>query len=150
MTVRLREVIASDLPIHFEQQRDPASSAMAVLPPRDRAAFDAHWAKILADPAVVVRTVLHDGQVAGSAVSFMRGGQREVGYWIARERWGKGVATAALRLLLEEVTDRPLFARVAVANIGSLHVLAKCGFETVAEAREDDVRIRTLRLTAPA
>jgi hypothetical protein len=31
------------------------------------------------------------------------------------------------------VTDRPLFARVAVANIGSLHVLAKCGFETVAE-----------------
>ena len=70
--VRLRDVLPSDLPLHFEQQRDPASSAMAVVPPRDRAAFDAHWERILADPAVLIRTVLCDDEVAGSVLSFLR------------------------------------------------------------------------------
>jgi RimJ/RimL family protein N-acetyltransferase len=146
ITVRLREVVPSDLPMHFEQQRDPESNRMAAVPPRDRPAFDAHWARILVDPAVVVRTVLADEDVAGSVLSFVRDGQRQVGYWIAREHWGKGIATAALAELLREVTARPLFARVAADNHGSRRVLETCGFQPVAEERDEDVRLLVLRL----
>src|SRR4051812_5506740 len=94
--IRLRRVVPADLPTHFENQRDPASTGMAAVPPREREAFDLHWTTILADPSVVVRTVLADEVVAGSAVSFVRDGERQVGYWIAREHWGRGIATAAL------------------------------------------------------
>ena len=52
--VILREVIPSDLPIIFEQMSDPESSALAAVHSRDRAAFDAHWAKIMTDDAVMI------------------------------------------------------------------------------------------------
>jgi RimJ/RimL family protein N-acetyltransferase len=59
------------------------------------------------------------------------GGQTEVTYWIERAAWGKGIATRALALLLELVTTRPLRARAASDNAGSLRVLQKCGFTAV-------------------
>ena len=134
----LREVIPADLPIHFEQQRDAASVAMAVVPARGRAAFDAHWGRILADPQVIVRSIVSDGEVVGSAVSFLRGGERQVGYWIGREHWGRGLASAALLELLDEGTERPLFARVVPHNLASLRVLKKSGFQVIGEERGDD------------
>jgi RimJ/RimL family protein N-acetyltransferase len=145
LTVRVREVVGSDLPIHFEQQRDPESSTMAAVAPRDRPAFDAHWQKVLADPTVVVRTIVVDDEVAGSVVSFLRGDDRQVGYWVARAHWRKGIATAALALLLETVTERPLYARVAAHNHGSLRVLEKCGFRRVDEELDDGVPVVVLR-----
>jgi RimJ/RimL family protein N-acetyltransferase len=141
ITVRLREVVPSDLPIHFEQQRDPDSHRMAAVAPRDRPAFDAHWARILVDPTVVVRTVLANGKVAGSALSFVRDGQRQVGYWIAREHWGRGIATAALAQLVGAVDGRPLFARAAAHNHGSRRVLENCGFQPVGEEHDEGVRL---------
>jgi hypothetical protein len=48
-TVILRPVIASDLPIIFEQMSDPESSAIAAVPSRDKEAFDAHWKKIMSN-----------------------------------------------------------------------------------------------------
>ena len=38
-TILLRDVIASDLPIFFEQQFDPVANQMAAFPARDREAF---------------------------------------------------------------------------------------------------------------
>jgi RimJ/RimL family protein N-acetyltransferase len=146
ITVRLREVIPADLPMHFAQQSDPESSRMAAVASRDRPAFDAHWAKVLVDPTVVIRTVLADGEPAGSVLSFVLDGQRQVGYWIAREHWGKGIATAALGQLLEDLPERPLFARVAADNHGSRRVLEHCGFQPVGEERDEDVRVLVLRL----
>jgi RimJ/RimL family protein N-acetyltransferase len=55
-------------------------------------------------------------------------GQDAVGYWIAREHWGRGIATRALGLLLEEVAIRPLHARAARTNAASIRVLERCGF----------------------
>lgn len=126
--IRLRDVEPGDLPVFFEHQRDPISSRMAGVPARNREAFDAHWAKILADASLDKQAILCDGKVAGSIVSFDRAGLREVGYWIGREFWGRGIATRALRQFLLLVTRRPLYGRVARHNIGSLRVLEKCGF----------------------
>jgi RimJ/RimL family protein N-acetyltransferase len=129
----LRPVAASDLPVFFEQQLNPAATEMAAFPARAREAFFAHWAKIMAGETNVVRTVLCDGQVAGNMQSFVLDGQREVGYWIGRKFWGQGIATAALRLFLQELKERPLYAHVAKHNIASRRVLEKCGFRLLRE-----------------
>jgi RimJ/RimL family protein N-acetyltransferase len=127
-TVELRDVVEADLPVLYAHQRDPESTRLAAFPPRDEPAFMAHWARILVDPSLVAKAILVDGQVAGNVVSFDQGGQRLVGYWLGREFWGRGVATQALSAFLDEVPERPLHARVAKHNVGSIRVLEKCGF----------------------
>jgi RimJ/RimL family protein N-acetyltransferase len=92
--VLLREVMESDLPVFFEHQRDPEVNRMAAFAARDRDAFMAHWSKILGDHSVVTRTIIADGHVAGNVVSWEHSGRLEVGYWIGREFWGRGIATA--------------------------------------------------------
>ena len=59
-----------------------------------------------------------------------------MGYWIGREYWGRGVATAALRSLLEVIPERPLHPLVAAGNAGSIRVLEKCGFVRDGEDEE--------------
>ncbi|MEU0243799.1 GNAT family N-acetyltransferase [Streptomyces sp. NPDC006235] len=137
MNVELRAVHDSDLPVFFRQMNDPEALHMAAFVPKDpadRDAFDAHWAKIRSS-SDVVRTVLADGDVVGSAAVYGVAGEREVTYWVDRAYWGKGIATAALRSLLTAVPERPLYARAASDNAGSLRVLEKCGFRAVASAR---------------
>jgi RimJ/RimL family protein N-acetyltransferase len=129
MRVLLRDVQDDDLVTLFEHQTDPEANRMANFEPRDRDAFMAHWAKILRDDSVVVRTIEVEGRVAGNVVSWEHDGERDVGYWIGRDDWGKGVATAALTAFLVELDTRPLHAHVAAHNIGSIRVLEKCGFE---------------------
>jgi RimJ/RimL family protein N-acetyltransferase len=140
--VVLRPVEPADLTVLFEHQLDPAGIAMAGVGGRDQAAFDALWAKILADEDVLIRAVEVDGQVAGHVLSFERDDRREVGYWIARHHWGRGVATAALVAFLGEEERRPLHAGVLPANAGSLRVLEKCGFSVYGEDADGLVLLR--------
>ena len=133
--VRLREVEEGDLPVLFLQQLDPEASRMAAFPPRDRDAFFAHWHKILADDGGLVRAVLAGEEVVGHVCAFDMAGEREVGYWIAREHWGRGIATRALEALLRIERTRPLHAHVARHNLGSIRVLEKCGFRRAGEGR---------------
>jgi len=129
MIVSLRAVMDEDLPILFEHQLDPEANRMAAFAPRARDAFMAHWSKILRDETGITRTVVVDDRVAGNVVSWLeRPGRRLVGYWIGRDHWGKGVATRALSEFVGTVTERPLFARVAMHNVASIRVLEKCGF----------------------
>jgi RimJ/RimL family protein N-acetyltransferase len=154
--VTLREVIDSDLPIFFEQQNDPQANRMAAFPAREWEPFMAHWASILADDSNVIRTILFDGGavspsrsipvggrapgppthgqvqpngVAGNIVSFVLHGRQEVGYWLGRDFWGRGIATQALAQFLEIVSVRPLYGIAVRHNVGSIRVLQKCGFQ---------------------
>jgi RimJ/RimL family protein N-acetyltransferase len=127
--VRLRDVRDDDLTIFLEHQADPEANRMANFEAREHDAFMAHWAKILRDETTVVRTIEFEGHVAGNIVSWEHDGERDVGYWVGREHWGKGVATAALSAFLDELETRPLHAHVATHNIGSIRVLERCGFE---------------------
>ncbi|HEX7070684.1 MAG TPA: GNAT family N-acetyltransferase [Rhodothermales bacterium] len=127
--VRLRDVEPADLPVFFQHQRDPEGARMAAFTPRDRAAFDEHWRKnILGNPSSIVRTILFNDDVVGNVGSWLQDGDRLVGYWIGREHWGRGIATAALAAFLQVVTDRPLRAHAASRNTASIRVLEKCGF----------------------
>ncbi|MBV9110387.1 MAG: GNAT family N-acetyltransferase [Gemmatimonadetes bacterium] len=149
--IRLRPVAASDLDTFFEHQCDPIALRVGMLTSRGRPEFDDHWARILADPLGIIRAVESEGAVAGYVSSFVRDGLREVAYWYGREHWGKGIATAALRELLAEVHERPLFARVIVDHAASRRVLEKVGFliqarESTVESSGDEVEEFLLRL----
>jgi len=55
----------------------------------------------------------------------------EIGYWVGKKYWGKGVATSALTLLLScsffPKTSK-VIAKILDRNIRSERVLLKCGF----------------------
>lgn len=134
--VRLRPVRDEDLPAFFAHEQDPQANWMAAFGPKDpadRAAFDAHWARIRSDPRIVNRTVTVDGTVVGRVAAFPVGERTEVSYWIDSAHWGRGHATAALAALLRELPQRPVHARAAKDNAASLAVLRKCGFVVVGE-----------------
>jgi RimJ/RimL family protein N-acetyltransferase len=132
MDVTLREVRDDDLDVLFAYGQEPEAVWMAAFTaadPADRVAFDAHWARLRADASVVTLAVVgDDGAVLGHAGVWGRPGEREITYWIGREHWGRGIATAALRALLLIEPDRPLHARAAADNAASIRVLEKCGF----------------------
>jgi RimJ/RimL family protein N-acetyltransferase len=126
--IRLRTVERDALPRMCQMQLDPESNRMAVRTPRSGEAFDAHWANVLRDPGVTAKAILLGEALVGYVCCFGRDGRANVGYWVSREHWGKGIASRALELLLLEVPARPLYARVATSNGASLRVLQKCGF----------------------
>jgi len=155
--IALRAIEDGDLDALYEQQRDPIAVNMAAFTPDrpdDRAAFDAHMAHVRSAPDVTMRAVTRDGALVGSVASFVMEGQTEVTYWIDRSAWGGGVATGALMLLLELVTDRPIYARAASDNVGSLRVLSRAGFSVTgtewsyANARGTEIEETLLRKDA--
>ncbi|MCA9999302.1 MAG: GNAT family N-acetyltransferase [Anaerolineales bacterium] len=154
-TVRLRDVVEADLAHFFDHQRDPVANQMAAFTAKDpanRAAFLAHWRKVLASPGVTVQTILRGDEVAGYVLYHDWFGDPEVSYWLERRVWGQGVATVALMAFVAQTAVRPLYARAVHDNIGSLRVLEKCGFVRVgtdhafAQARGRQVEEIILRL----
>ena len=130
-SVRLRDVSPTDLDIFFLHQTDDLANRMAAFTaknPHDRATFQRHWDQILSDKYCRNQTVVWRGKVAGYVSCFELFGKPSLAYWIGREFWGQGIATAAVRLFLRVVPERPLFARVAADNLGSIRVLEKSGF----------------------
>ncbi len=133
-SITIRAVEASDLDTFYRQQLDPEAIRMAAFvgaDRKDRAVFDVHWHKILSAPQNINRTILADGQIAGHIACFPLGEELAVTYWLGREFWGQGIATRALRLMLQLVTTRPITAAAAADNLGSIRVLQKCGFKII-------------------
>jgi len=154
-SVMLRDVIQDDLPTFFEQQLDPDANHMAAFTaknPADREAFTAHWAKILGDDTITIKTILFEGHVAGHVLSHAWFGTLEVSYWIGKDFWGRGIATRALAEFLGDLKVRPLYARAAKDNVASIRVLKKCGFtisgvdKGLANARGKEVEEYILKL----
>lgn len=132
--IELRPLDDDDLDAIFEMMRDPDAVAMAAFTaedPDDRAAFDAWIDRQRAADGVVNLVVTENGGFAGTAASFDVAGGREVSFWIARQAWGRGVASEALRLLVSREPVRPLYARAAAHNTGSIAVLERNGFTEV-------------------
>lgn len=155
MEIRLRPVRDADLDTIYDQMRDPVAVRMAAFTaedPDDRAAFDAHLRRLRTTPSIHLRAVTADGALAGTVASFEVGADTEITYWIDRSWWGRGIATAAVQLLLENLPVRPVTARAASDNAGSLAVLRKAGFRKVgtevafATARGREIEETVLRL----
>ncbi|MEY2931425.1 MAG: hypothetical protein RL033_2174, partial [Pseudomonadota bacterium] len=100
--VTLREVLPGDLPTFFRNQQDPLANELAAFPARSWESFLLHRKQqLLGNSTTIESTVLApDGAVAGHVLSWQQEGERFIGYWLGREHWGKGIATAALRAFL--------------------------------------------------
>ncbi|MBI5514284.1 MAG: GNAT family N-acetyltransferase [Deltaproteobacteria bacterium] len=145
MEIALRPREPSDDELHFAWQADPAQVATTV-PARSRAEFGAWIARITADPSVTLRTITADGAVVGTINTFVQGDERFIGYRVANKHWGKGIATEAVRLMVQVDASRPIFATVLVSNIASVKALARNGFIPVREQRSNDGPEVVLRL----
>jgi RimJ/RimL family protein N-acetyltransferase len=155
MNVSLRPLEDSDLDAIFQQVTDPESIRMAAFTAEDQTdhrAFLNRMSRIRADPNASNRVIDVDGAIAGTIASFRIDDQLEVTYWVDRSQWGKGIASAALQILLGETADRPVYGRAASDNVGSLRVLEKAGFRRVgvdrgfAAGRGEEIEETILRL----
>ena len=120
--IELRDLDDDDLDAVFEMMRDPEGIAMAAFTasdPDDRSAFDAWIGRQRSNPDVLLQVVTENGGFAGTAAAFTIDGDR------------RGVATAAMRQLVSREPARPLFARAAAHNVGSITVLTRLGFTEV-------------------
>ena len=159
--ISLRDVTEGDLPQFFEHQTDPVANHMVAFMGKDAMdwnAFQKKWSNILCDDTSSKSTIVFDGQVVGNVLCFIApwSGRQEVGFWIGREFWGRGIATQALSLFLAHVKFRPLYAGVVKDNLASIRVLEKCGFVIIGQGKqyshtrgeEVDELILELRATA--
>lgn len=92
------------------------------------------------------------GAIGLGDVHVGRSREAELGYWLARPYWGRGLMTAALSSLCAVVYDQlaleKLVAHVFAENHASARVLEKCGFHEAArlpqhfrkEGRDIDAR----------
>lgn len=141
LQVLLRPPTWDDVPLLFEIVSDPVGCEMAGVKPHTRDAHFAKWKEIFANPAIntrVIQVATPQGaacspEVVGSISVFQapEEARDSVGYWIARPYWGKGVASRALMMFLQEEARRPLHATAAASNLASHRVLERNGFRRV-------------------
>ena len=142
--ILLRPVTETDLPILFQQQLDPEAVALSAYPSKDRGEFMRHWEGILKNKNVTARAILYKEKVAGHIICWKEGKfEQRIGYWISKEFWRRGIASAALTEFLLLVTIRPLFAEVANHNLASKRVLEKNGFTVL----DEGAKLTILKLT---
>lgn len=84
------------------------------------------------------------GSISASRQSNIHDRTAELGYYIAEEYWGKGIATEAVKQLCEYVFSHSdiirIFAEPFDYNIGSQRVLEKAGFQYEGTLRRNAVK----------
>lgn len=143
--LRFREVHPDDLSQLFRLQSDPVTMRFIRPPTDDLAVVEERmqqWAVYqAANPGLGVWNfeTLENGAFAGycvlRAVDWLPGNDLEVGYVIAPELWGRGLATeiaaALCRYGFAHFPVDKLVAFTDPANLASQRVLAKCGFARI-------------------
>ncbi len=85
----------------------------------------------------IVYAIIYNGILVGSISAipgeFEKQRTAEIGYWVARPYWGKGIASSALEEFTKRVFESTnlirLYASVFEANSASAKVLSKCGYK---------------------
>jgi len=148
INITLAEVKKDDLNVFFQFQLDKEASYLAAFTAKDtndETAYIERYSRYLTDPSIHMRTIMADGEIAGSISKYVMEEEAEITYWIDRKFWGKGIATAALSAFLQIEQSRPIYGRVAFDNFGSQRVIEKCGFVKIgtdkgfANARQTEI-----------
>ena len=146
--ITLTQTEKDDLNAFFQFQLDKEANYLAAFTskdPHDKTAYIEKYSKFLTDAAINMRTIKVNEVIAGSIAKFVMENDAEITYWIDKEFWGQGIATAALKNFLKMETIRPIYGRVAFDNYGSQKVLEKCGFVKIgkdkgfANARQTEI-----------
>lgn len=142
MDIFLRELTEVDAPLIAELANDYDVAKMVATMPHPYSLEDAYvFLGKIKDAFEVGEghslAITLDGDFAGCAGWFYnKMHELEIGYWVAKPYWGKGVAGRAVDLLLGvikvECTDvAEVFAQYMVENPASGRVLEKAGFVSV-------------------
>ena len=126
----------------FTADRRVATATRSIAHPLPRGAADAFIDRALAtdrDEDVWAMDGSRQGSAALLGVISLKPldrGQSQVGYWVAPAFWNTGLASEAVRLLVEANPheNRTLFAEVFQDNPVSARVLTKAGFEYIGDA----------------
>ena len=98
---------------------------------------DAEWSRWPAGPYLI--EARDSGVLLGSTgLAFEQSYRASTGYVLAKDAWGRGYASEALRAMVElaqRVGVRRLYALCFPEHAASWHVLQKCGFEREAVLR---------------
>jgi ribosomal-protein-alanine N-acetyltransferase len=130
-SIKLEKTKESDLESFFQFQLDSEANHLAAFMPKDskdKTAYIERYTKYLSDPTINMRTIKVGDVIVGSISKYEIENEAEITYWIDKQFWGQGIATAALKNFLVIEKIRPLNGRVAFDNFGSQKVLEKCGF----------------------
>jgi ribosomal-protein-alanine N-acetyltransferase len=91
---------------------------------------DAEWARWPAGPCLIFDRATSQ-LLGGTGLAFETSERAMTGYVLARDAWGRGYATEALRAMVDlarELRVTRLYALCHTAHRPSWHVLEKCGF----------------------
>ena len=165
--ILLRSWRESDAAALFKYASDPAVGPRAGWPPHKsieesqeiiRTIFRAEgmWAVIWKETGEAIGCV---GYLPASSSNLqIADDECEVGYWIARPYWGKGICTEALQMVIDHCAHekgfRVLWGDYFPSNPASGRVMEKCGFidtgkETTCPNLEvgSDQPVRVMKLT---
>ena len=143
----LRRPTDADVPLMFERYASDIEVTQYLGWPRhtsldDTRAFvafsDAQWKQRPAGPVLLFSRA--DGMLLGSSgLTFEASWLAQTGYVLARDAWGQGYATEALRAMVQFARGfaiARLYAICHADHAASAHVLEKCGFEREGRLRK--------------
>jgi RimJ/RimL family protein N-acetyltransferase len=122
-----REIYDRTLRIPFPYTENDAAAWLALVAKiTEQQGRPVHWAIRSADDTLIGGCGFDDFQVGKSH-------RAEVGYWLAKPHWGRGIMTAVVgrvcRHAFEEFGLAKITAHVFPHNPASARVLQKCGFQ---------------------
>lgn len=82
-----------------------------------------------------------DAPIGSISVNGLTESQPEIGYWLGKPFWCRGLMTEALRAIVDiafmHYRVQSLFARTHLVNTASKRVLSKCGFQEIGKGTCD-------------
>ena len=91
--------------------------------------FCRHYQGIIFQKKLQIFAVRVDGAYAGSVEVDDRGDHYQIGYWLGTTYCGQGIATEAVRSVINQLDTRPVLADTLIQNRASWRVLEHLGFE---------------------
>ncbi|WP_162930873.1 GNAT family N-acetyltransferase [Lactococcus allomyrinae] len=138
-----------DLSVYYSWQLDETSRFQAAFMPKEKSEsfdeFSKNWEERLENSTINAYMITLDEKSVGMVGKYEQDELPEITYWIDRTFAGQGITTEAVRLLIERIKARPIFASVAFDNIASKRVLEKNGFVSTdsivsyAPVRQNDI-----------
>lgn len=110
-------------------------------------------ARVIEDPDATSFAIEVGGEAVGG-ISLHPGSDierigAELGYWLGEEFWGRGITTAAIRLVTDfAFANRGLvrvFAVPFTTNVGSIRALEKAGYQREGTMRRSAIKDGTVR-----
>jgi RimJ/RimL family protein N-acetyltransferase len=138
--INLRELLPSDLDRLVRLANDENVSRYLIYTfPHPYTPADAEWwiGTGSKQNGAITRVIEYRGEFAGLVGITPQAGWRnhlaEIGYWLGKEYWGRGIATSALKQMTDygfgSLQLQKLYAPVLAPNVASMRVVTKCGYE---------------------